>query len=106
MLSLPKSSVTVDVAPTCRIPKDLNAETTDLSATLTWTAGLNETEWNVQYKKASDSNWSEVIAVNSMTYTLTQLKRATVYEARVQAVCSTDDQSDWAEVSFTTDCGI
>lgn len=98
--------ITVDVAPTCRIPKDLNAETTDLSATLTWTAGLNETEWNVQYKKASDSNWSEVIAVNSMTYTLTQLKRATVYEARVQAVCSTDDQSDWAEVSFTTDCGI
>ena len=98
--------ITVDVAPTCRILKDLNAETTDLSATLTWTAGLNETEWNVQYKKASDSNWSEVIAVNSMTYTLTQLKRATVYEARVQAVCSTDDQSDWAEVSFTTECGI
>ncbi len=98
--------ITVDVAPTCRIPKDLNAETTDLSATLTWTAGLNETAWNVQYKKASDSNWSEVIPVNSMTYTLTQLKRATVYGARVQAVCSTDDQSDWAEVSFTTDCGI
>ena len=98
--------ITVDVAPTCRIPKDLNAETTDLSATLTWTAGLNETAWNLQYKKASDSNWSEVIPVNSMTYTLTQLKRATVYEARVQAVCSTDDQSDWAEVSFTTDCGI
>lgn len=98
--------ITVDVAPTCRIPKDLNAETTELSATLTWTAGLNETAWNVQYKKTSDSNWSEVIPVNSMTYTLTQLKRATVYEARVQAVCSTDDQSDWAEVSFTTDCGI
>jgi hypothetical protein len=98
--------ITVDVAPTCRIPKDINAETTDLSATLTWTAGLNETAWNVQYKKASDSEWSEVIPVNSMTYTLTQLKRATVYEARVQAVCSTDDQSDWAEVSFTTDCGI
>ena len=98
--------ITVDVAPTCRIPNDLEASTTDNSATLTWMAGLNETAWNVQYKKASDSNWSEVIPVNSMTYTLTQLKRATVYEARVQAVCSTDDQSDWAEVSFTTDCGI
>ena len=68
--------IMVDVAPTCRIPNDLNAETTDLSATLTWTAGLNETAWNVQYKEASDSNWSEVIPVNSMTYTLTQLKRA------------------------------
>ena len=99
--------ITVDVTPSCRLPKDFEATVdSDSQATLTWTAGLNETAWNLQYKKASDSNWSEVIPVNSMTYTLTQLKRATVYEARVQAVCSTDDQSDWAEVSFTTDCGI
>ncbi|MBR5912011.1 MAG: fibronectin type III domain-containing protein [Bacteroidales bacterium] len=98
--------LTVDVAPSCRIPKDLDAETTDLSATLTWTAGLNETAWNVQYKKASDSEWSASIPVTETTCTLNNLKRATLYEARVQANCSADDQSDWAEMSFTTDCGI
>ena len=98
--------ITVDEAPSCRIPKDLDATTTYNSATLTWTAGGAETTWNLQYKKASDSNWSETIAIDETTYTLTGLQRATVYEARVQAICATDDQSDWAEVSFTTDCGI
>ncbi len=99
--------ITVDVTPSCRLPKDFEATVdSDSQATLTWTAGLNETAWNVQYKKASDSEWSDVIAVIETTCTLNSLKRATVYEARVQAVCSAEDQSDWAEVSFTTDCGI
>ena len=99
--------ITVEEIPSCRLPKDLEATVdSDSQATLTWTAGLNETAWNVQYKKASDSEWSNVISVIETTCTLTQLKRATVYEARVQAVCSAEDQSDWVEVSFTTDCGI
>ena len=99
--------ITVDEAPSCHMPKDLDATTTDNSATLTWTAGGAETAWNLQYKKASDSNWSELIAVDETTYTLTGLQRATMYEARVQANCATDDQSDWTEpISFTTECGI
>ena len=99
--------ITVDVTPSCRLPKDFEATVdSDSQATLTWTAGLNETAWNVQYKKASDSEWSDVIAVIETTCTLNSLKRATVYEARVQAVCSAEDQSDWVEVSFTTVCGI
>ena len=98
----------VEVAPTCRIPKDLDATVTSESqVTLTWAAGLNETAWNVQYKKASNTDWSNPIAVNTTTYTLTGLKRGTNYEARVQASCNADDQSEWtAPVSFTTDCGI
>lgn len=98
----------VEAAPSCRLPKDLNATVdNDSQASLTWTAGNDETAWNLQYKKASDSNWSETIAVDETTYTLTGLQRATVYEARVQAICATDDQSDWTEpISFTTECGI
>lgn len=98
--------LTVDVVPSCRIPKDLEASSTDNSATLTWTAGLDETEWNLQYKKATDSEWSASISVTETTYTISNLQRATMYEARVQAVCSANDQSDWAEVNFTTECGI
>ena len=99
--------ITVDVTPSCRLPKDFEATVdSDSQATLTWTAGLNETAWNVQYKKASDSEWSTSIPVTETTCTLNNLKRATLYEARVQASCSADDQSDWAEMSFTTDCGI
>ena len=99
--------VTVDVASGCRIPQELEATVdSDSQATLTWTAGDNETAWNVQYKKAADSEWSELIAVNEPTYTFTGLQRATIYDARVQANCDAENQSDWAEISFTTDCGI
>ena len=99
--------VTVEEIPSCRIPTNFDAAEIGVNeATLNWFAGLNETSWNVQYKKASDSEWSNSIAVSATTYTLTGLERATEYEARVQASCSADDQSDWAEVSFTTECGI
>ena len=100
--------VTVDLAPSCYTPKDLEVTETDIDhATLTWTPNGTETTWNIQYKKVSDSEWSEPITVSETTYTLNGLKRGTVYEACVQASCSTDDQSHWtAPVSFTTECGI
>lgn len=100
--------ITVELIPSCRIPKDLEAEVDgDSQAMLTWAAGKNESAWNVQYKKASDPDWSTIIPVTETTYTLTGLKRGTVYEARVQANCNAEDQSDWTEaVSFATDCGI
>ncbi len=99
--------VTVDEAPGCRIPTGFEATVeSESEALLTWTEGTQRVTWNVQYKRASDSEWSELIPVNEASCTLTGLQRATVYEARVQTVCSVDDQSDWAETSFTTDCGI
>lgn len=99
--------VTVDMAPSCRMPKNLEA-TVDShdQATLTWTAGKDETAWNVQLKQASANNWDEMFETNAATYTINGLKRATEYNARVRAICSTDDQSDWIETSFTTDCGV
>jgi hypothetical protein len=61
----------------------------------------------VQYKKASDSEWSEPITVDETTCTLTGLQRATLYDARVQSQCSANDQSDWSNpLSFETECGI
>ncbi len=100
--------ITVEIVPTCFIPNDLEAnEITENEATLVWTPSGNESAWNIQYKKASDSEWSDPIAVEETTYTLTGLQRATAYEARVQANCAEDDQSDWTNpISFQTDCGI
>jgi hypothetical protein len=100
--------ITVEVIPSCLVPGNLDVDgITENEATLTWTSGGDETAWNIQYKKASDSDWSDPIAVDDVTYTLTGLRRATVYEARVQANCDVDDQSDWTNpISFTTECGI
>ena len=99
--------VTVDVAAGCRVPQNLEATVeSDEQATLTWAVATERVTWNVQYKKASESEWSASIPVNVSSYTLTGLKRATVYEARVQTQCGPEEQSDWVDVSFTTDCGI
>lgn len=100
--------ITVEVIPTCLVPSNLaESEVGVNNATLTWTPRGNETAWNVQYKKVSESEWSNPIAVDETTYTLNGLQRATEYEVRVQANCSTDDQSDWTNpISFTTECGI
>lgn len=100
--------ITIDVVPSCLVPDNLDVdEITETRATLTWTPRGGESSWNVQYKKASVSEWEDPIAVSETTYTLTGLRRATVYEVRVQASCNTDDQSEWTNpISFTTECGI
>ena len=100
--------ITVEVVPSCLVPDELEASgITENEATLSWTPQGSESAWNIQYKKATDSEWSNPIAVDETTYTLTGLQRATGYEVRVQANCATDDQSDWSNpLSFETECGI
>ena len=104
--------VSVEVIPTCWVPTVLNVkETSYNSASLTWNAGKDETEWNIQYKKSSESEWGNPIHIttlptNENPYVLTGLKRGATYDVRVQAYCDADDQSEWCNpISFTTDCG-
>lgn len=105
--------VTVDVVPTCIAPSDMEVIETGLTtASLKWTAGIDETEWNIQYKKAIANEWSESIHVTELPtdanpFILTGLKRGTEYDVRIQAYCDADDQSLWIStpVSFTTECG-
>ena len=105
--------ITVDVVPTCVAPSDMEVVETGLTtASLTWTEGIDETEWNIQYKKSIASDWSESIHVTELPtaldpFVLTDLKRGTEYDVRIQSYCDADDQSHWIStpVSFTTDCG-
>lgn len=104
--------VSVEVIPTCWVPTALAVkETSYNSASLTWNAGKDESEWNIQYKKSSESEWGNPIHVTSLPdnetpYVLTGLKRGATYDVRVQAYCDADDQSEWCNpISFTTDCG-
>lgn len=91
--------------PTCITPTGLTtADLTSSSVSLSWTS--NADAWNVQYKKAADSDWTDVSGnITSKTYTLTGLTPATAYQARVRTYCDASDQSEWTDaVSFTTDC--
>ncbi len=99
--------ISVVVDNSCKKPMDLDvADITTTSAVFTWTPGGEVSNWQVQYKKTSDADWSESIAVSeTASYTLINLTPATEYEARVRTVCGADDYSDWAAAeTFTTDC--
>lgn len=105
---IPKTtfSYTPGTAPTCLKPTGLSISQGSGTATLTWTAGDNETNWNVQYKTAASTVWSASIPVeNTPTCTMNNLMPMTTYQVRVQADCGSGDVSGWLPGGFTTPCG-
>ena len=101
-------AIHVEEAPSCMQPGKPAAAQEDItanSAIVTWAAGGSESAWKLQYK-AANGEWSNDIAVNAASYTLTNLSPVTTYYVRVKAVCGEQEVSEWsAEGDFTTDCG-
>lgn len=95
-----------DIQP-CEKPANLIvSDETAHTATLTWSGGSGT--YNVEYKKASDENWTtdpSLYNLTSTTATLANLAPATYYQARVQRVGDGNNTSRWTTASFTTDCG-
>ena len=91
------------IPDTCDVPTALAVNNIDqTSATATWSAGGSETAWNVEYKAVSATVWQSA-TTNATSFAMTGLTPNTQYEVRVQAVCDTDNTSDWtASVTFTT----
>lgn len=104
---IPKTTFTYTpgVAPSCSKPSSFDASNiTATGATLTWADGSGS--FNVEYKKASDSEWTQLLSSTSeLSSDLTSLEPATSYQARVQSVCGSD-VSGWKSASFTTACGV
>lgn len=102
-------SVTEYVAPACPAINAATLEESNVTAhtaTVSWTAGGEETAWNLQYK-AAGGEWSDVIAISTTpSYDMAGLAENTVYYVRVQANCG-EDLSEWTgdeAFSFPTDC--
>ncbi len=75
---------TTDDLP-CFAPTALACGETSLSsATLSWTAGTNETEWNVH---VWNSGFDSVYHANNSTFTVTGLTQTTTYNVAVSALC-------------------
>ncbi len=98
--------IQVSLKPTCYTPTDLAAVATSNGAVLTWTAGKDESAWQVRYSVKDADSWIVVSDIASTTHTLTGLTVDVAYEAQVRSSCGGEDYSAWsASVNFTPVCG-
>ncbi|MBP3763833.1 MAG: choice-of-anchor J domain-containing protein, partial [Bacteroidales bacterium] len=86
---------------TCPVPTALSVSgISETEATLSWTAGGEESEWIVSI------NGGDWVTVTSNPYTLTGLTSSTQYNVRLRAVCGAGDTSLMtANTAFRTSCG-
>ena len=95
----------VKLGPTCIAVEDLSAIATAENATVAWVDPRNVGNYAIELSTTA-SDWSEATSHTSAdtTYTFTNLTPNTTYHYRVKAVCSSTDESAWAEGSFKTAC--
>jgi gliding motility-associated-like protein len=79
---------------------------TSTSATISWTNGYNNTQWElVAQPLGTGIPTTPGIIVNTNPFTLTNLNPSTRYEFYMRAVCSSTVQSSWVgPINFNTLC--
>jgi hypothetical protein len=96
------------LAPLCFNPTALNATSvTSTSVNLEWTAGSNETQWNLEYGPAGFTPGTGTVAnaVTTNPYAITGLNGNTAYDFYVQADCGANGTSNMTGPgTFTTLC--
>ena len=100
-------NIVVEAQSQCDVPTNLVVSNiTQTSATLSWSAGGNETSWEVSYVPQGDAVSTAVpVTVNDTTTTLTGLTAGTAYDVYVRAICpGNTGHSGYVLESFVTDC--
>ena len=98
-------NVIVEDIPSCPDPSGITvSDISQTEAAIAWTAGLNETAWEVSVApNGTGVPTGDGTAVTSATYTPNDLNHSTQYEVYVRAVCAEDDKSNWVgPLAFTT----
>ena len=101
--------VYIEDLPACSppsYPTVIPGTITSTSATISWTNGYNNTQWElVAQPLGTGIPTTPGIIVNSNPYTLTNLNPSTRYEFYMRAVCSPTLQSNWVgPINFNTLC--
>ena len=79
------------------------------SATINWTAGANETKWEIAYgiEGFNESTVTPTVVEGTPSYTITGLESDFTYDVYVRAVCAEGVTSAWSnKVQFRTTVGI
>ena len=91
---------------TCPKPTGLAVVPASTSADFTWDEDETSLAYNLEVVQ-SNQDWENAIVsqVSATSFTLTDLEPATMYKARLQAVCEDDEISQYTSVvTFTTEC--
>ncbi|PZR18248.1 MAG: hypothetical protein DI539_16480 [Flavobacterium psychrophilum] len=88
----------VEDIPACAAPTALTGSNySNNTATLSWAAGFQETQWEVKVQPANSGvPTTDGTLVSSNTYNAQSLNAATLYEYYVRAYCSSTNKSEWA----------
>lgn len=101
------SDIAIDDAPACPQPSalDVTAATTN-TANLSWTAGFNETQWQVVVQAAGSGvpTGSGTTVNTTPAYNATLLTQDTAYEFYVRAVCASENSPWVGPFTFRTLC--
>ncbi|MFA6199929.1 MAG: fibronectin type III domain-containing protein [Bacteroidales bacterium] len=94
----------------CPAPANLMINPGNLSAhaaIINWTAGGTETQWTIQYKPTTVTDWANatVKIANSNSVLLNELAENTNYELRIKSNCTTSDISWSTTLNFSTPYG-
>lgn len=90
--------------PPCNAPTNLTTtNVTTNSATLSWATVTGASYYTVEYKRSADTEWSIINTVLTNSTTLSNLLSGTLYNYRVQVICSSGGASSFTNGNnFTT----
>lgn len=92
-------------AVACPAPVDLTITSiTTTDAVLEWTPTGTEDSWTLEFKEASDNDWTTVTVNTAPSYSFDNLQSGTTYQVRIQANCDAGEQSIWTNFTFSTPC--
>ena len=86
----------------CVAPNMFLESSTPDAITISWVPGYDESEWELQYKLASDSTWTSLGSVFDSPYTIEELTSNTLYDIRLGTAC--EEGYAWASLSARTGC--
>ena len=79
---------------TCIAPNNVHlTAVSSTSATVAWSAGCQETSWNLEYREVGDTTWIPVMGLSATTCDLDSLNPGTHYQVRLQSDCGGNDLS-------------
>ena len=94
--------ITTGCATYCSVPNVLTTNTANTAGVVVTWSGTGANTYDLQYKKNTDSLWTSVNALTSMTYTIPNLATCTEYFVRVKGNCNTNSSAYSSNRAFKT----